>query len=69
MVGSALRRYASNAARQLCSELQADAIDLCCPAEDLDNLPEVLQPACILARLMSLFLCVISMNSLCLNLG
>ncbi len=32
---------AGKAARERCPELQGDTADLCCPAEDLDNLPEV----------------------------
>ncbi len=39
--GGALSRYASKAARELCPELQGDTADLSCPAEDVENLPEV----------------------------
>lgn len=39
--GPCICRYAGKAARERCPELQGDTADLCCPAEDLDNLPEV----------------------------
>lgn len=37
-----MRRYAGKAARGCCPELQGSVVDLPCPAEDLDSLPEVI---------------------------